>query len=401
MLKVFSHPKMQGALHLAFTLLIACPAKTDKLHLHASGAIRMDSDGCLFSLLSDAAMRDKFLTQAFKQLDQHDLCCVIPFVCHHWHSLAPERCSSLSVTISTPAAAEALTTWTSQHGSKLTSISLDVPNPEVVSSGAAEPLAASVCTASTQLRSLRISFPEGSFATSGLDLPIPQLQQLTNLQLSHCNLPRPTLNGILQLSKLASLTLHEETPAGTLYSAYLPRIASSLAQLSSLTLSKNSPWVSGANLLSLQQLPKLQRLELGRTPISRPEELRALQHLPVRTLHLRTTPSFFDGMFEVLHCSASWLEELELDFMFLVQAIGNDVSSRMRSVLAAFAPAAAPKLRKLRLQDWYDVGSVMPQIADLKQLSSLTLCNCGVDRETAVQQLSALTGLKTLEVELD
>ena len=152
----------------------------------------MDSDSCPFSLLSDAAMRDNFLIQAFKQLDLHDLCCVIPFVCHHWHSLAPKCCSSLSITIPTPAAAQALTTWTSHHGANFTSISLDVPNPEVISSGAAEPLATSVCTAFTQLRSLAISFPEGSFATFGLDLPIPQLQQLTNLQLSYCNLPRFT-----------------------------------------------------------------------------------------------------------------------------------------------------------------------------------------------------------------
>ena len=197
------------------------------------------------------------------------------------------------------------------------------------------------------------------------------------------------------------MTVHEDTPVGWLYSAYLPRVASSLMQLSSLTLSKDSHWVSGADLLTLRRLPKLQQIELGRTPISRPQELTALQCLPVRTLRLRTTPYYFNAIFPLLQRSARWLQELELDFVFLGGAVGNGVSYRMRSMLTAIAPAAAPKLRKLRLQDWYEVGSVMPQIAELTQLSSLTLCNCGVDMETAVQQLSALTGLKALEVESD
>jgi hypothetical protein len=44
-------------------------------------------------------MRDSFLRQAFKLLDQHDQLQVVPVVCRLWYQLVPSTCSSLEVKV--------------------------------------------------------------------------------------------------------------------------------------------------------------------------------------------------------------------------------------------------------------------------------------------------------------
>ena len=67
----------------------------------------------------------------------------------------------------------------------------------------------------------------------------------------------------------------------------------------------------------------------------------------------------------------------------------------MGPVIAALRDAA-PQLRKLRVRVLWMSGAVN-QLAELTQLSSLTLNDCHLD-DTAVSKLSALSGLRMLSL---
>ena len=135
--------------------------------------------------------------------------------------------------------------------------------------------------------------------------------------------------------------------------ALVPQIASSLMQLTSLTLSGVGYWVNtwGPQLLVLTGLQHLQKLDLGYTPTPS-VALATLQPLPITGIRIQiVAEGGVDAVEAWLQVAASTLEALELDYvLFRQQGVIRGRGSDVARLLGLLSPAAVPQLRQLKLE---------------------------------------------------
>jgi len=162
--------------------------------------VAMDSGGArLFDRLPHT-MRDSFLQQAFKELDERHK---FPLVCRLWQQLLHSSCSSLDVVLRSATAAEGMAAWLERHKPDLESISLRIDNRLIGNSIRQRLLGPNHSKA--KLQTLKICdgyrwYPK---------YPLSTLTNLTSLHLIKVRLAGTTQLGssILRLTQLRRLNL--------------------------------------------------------------------------------------------------------------------------------------------------------------------------------------------------
>ena len=155
-----------------------------------SGSMSDPDSSCPFDLL-DAAMRDPFLQQAFRQLDQRHQYGIIARVCRSWHHLSITSNSNLTAVVFTdlneetgdPDAIISFSRWLQRNTENLTGLDLTLkwlPTEEEQEEDEEDTVDVSemlqTITTGTRLRSLRLDW-NGAYKS----LPFAGLSALTNL----------------------------------------------------------------------------------------------------------------------------------------------------------------------------------------------------------------------------
>ena len=267
--------------------------------------MRNPESSCLFDLL-DAAMRDPFLQQAFRQLDQRHLYGIVPRVCRSWHHLSTTSTISMTVKISTkskvgtgePDDATSFSEWLQHNVAKITSLDLCLEGP---SDTPREPIGTALMkpynpadysmpatlvdmlhtiSSATQLCGLQFrlkSDDRGRVPESFRGFAA--LTNLSSLVIHRCSLCLPAFSSISMLTQLRALDLtgvylcgseEEEEPWSELIS--------SLGNLTHLTLGWNRKLVDCVP--SLRSLTALVELDITKTFIYS-SSIQLLQGLPI------------------------------------------------------------------------------------------------------------------------
>ena len=174
---------------------------------------------CPFDLL-DAAMRDPFLQQAFRQLDQRHQYGIVARVCRSWHHLSTTSNSNLTAVVFTdlneetgdPDAVISFSRWLQRNIENLTGLDLTLkrlPTEGEEKDEGEDTVDVSemlqTITTGTRLRSLRLDW-NGAYKS----LPFAGLSALTNLTslaLRCCDLSPPIFSSMLALTQLRALHL--------------------------------------------------------------------------------------------------------------------------------------------------------------------------------------------------
>ena len=164
---------------------------------------------CPFDLL-DAAMRDPFPKQAFRQLGQRHRYGIIARVCRSWNQLSSSSSSSsssLTVKVSSapnvetgqPDAAISLSRWLQRNIGNLTRLDLTLYEGDDTfdMSEMLETIASAL-----QLRSLRLDLDHRYLSSS-----FSALTNLTSFALYRCLLAAPVYSSMLALTQLRALDL--------------------------------------------------------------------------------------------------------------------------------------------------------------------------------------------------
>ena len=337
-------------------------------------------------------MRDIFLGQAFQLLDQHHLFSVLPLVCHLWQQVALSNCNNLNTTIATAAAGEHLNLWMQKHGHSLDHLSLAIEH-RVADTEAVQQLVTSLGQA-VQLCSLRlcITNPLTRSHLPEVNVSLSPLTHLTRLSFSDCRLSPATMASLLPLSQLKSLQL-THTFSSSVRNDFLPSFSSSCQQLTSLDLSRSGDWVRPAQLTALRALPHLQELRVEEIAIPA-AVLTGLQQLPFTAVRIQVKPVDVPVAAAWLSANACKLEVVKLHEYIDVLEV-----EEVALLLAALKPPQAARLRHLDLS-FMNLDPGAGHLTSLTQLTSLMLLSKNLG-DAALNQLSALSGLKSLGLQMN
>ena len=332
---------------------------------------------CPFDLL-DAAMRDPFLQQAFRQLDQRHLYGIIARVCRSWHYLSTTSNSSLKVKVSIgvneetgePDAAISFSRWLQRNIGNLTRLDLTFDG-ENYTFNASEVLQA--ITSATQLCSLRLDLeqclPEPSYA--GLSA----LTTLTSLALCGCDLTSHAFSSIFALTQLRALCLF---PVDVDVYGIMPDLTRSLVNLTRLTLDNYDGRAVGhleSGLACIRSLTKLVDLDLRNSPVPSGNLVNLLRGLPVTGIEISLDDSGHvskvAGWLE--RCVPSILRHLNLCMPRYPGPVFELQPSQLVGLLSPLRSAGA-QLQEIQLWN-FDMSQAdsVSIITGLTQLTSLTL----------------------------
>ena len=257
-----------------------------------SGPMSDPDSMCPFDLL-DVAMRDPFLKQAFRQLDQRHLYGIIARVCRSWNHLSTTSSSSLKVKFLSvvcmetgqPDAAISFSRWLQRNIGNLTRLDLtsELPNDSSPGSEMLQTIISATHLCSLRL-DLRYEYLSDSYA--GLSA----LTTLTSLALCNCQLSSPVFSSMLALTQLRALELrqvgvidYDEGQEGI-----MSDLTSSLVNLRRLTLGAFSGWVTRLEegLLCLRSLTKLVDLDIRGMYVPSDNLGNLIGGLPVTGVHI-------------------------------------------------------------------------------------------------------------------
>ena len=371
-----------------------------------SGSMSDLDSSCPFDLL-DAAMRDPFLQQAFRQLDQRHQYGIVARVCRSWHRLSTASNSNLTVVVSTglnketgdPDAVISFSRWLQRSIGNLTRLDLTLKRPwteeeeEEGTIDASEML--QTITTATQLRSFRFGLTTVDMSVE----PFARLSALTNLTslgLCSCILTPPAFSSMLALTQLRALDLnfvHVYAPANGANADEgqdeeeeeeeeefrLPDLTSSLVNLTHLTLYNVRDWGDIEDgLACVRSLKKLVDLDIRGTWIPSGDLINLTRGLPISGLEI--------NLVDAGHVSevAGWLERcvpctlryLDLTIPSYPEPFCELRPSQMVRLLSPLRSAGAQLLvLNMCFFDLCDVDSVSI-ITGLTQLTKLSLQSC-------------------------
>ena len=228
-----------------------------------------------------------------------------------------------------------------------------------------------------------------------VDVDLSPLSTLTSLTINDACMDAATVNSIPSLIQLRSLDLQDtavrEYPDDDVLEGFFPDLADNLEQLTSLNLS-SCRWVSSFHLPELCELESLKRLDLRGTPLMARDVVLLGEELPVTSCTVSSCwPECVDQLVHWIRAGvANRIECLELS-----QGLGL-TSAQTLQVLSAIA-SAGPQLQSLAVSSFADIAPHMAHVAGLSQLTSLSVDWC-LSNDTAICQLTALTGLKVLSI---
>jgi hypothetical protein len=338
-------------------------------------------DACFFDRLP-FAMRDSFLRQAFKLLDQHHQLKVVPLVCRLWYQLVPSTCSSLEVKMTDSAAAKGFASWLERQNLPLESIDLEIAGPEMMLDEA-EKLEKVVCN-QVSLRNLKINVSE--FAICNISLS--PLTNLTSLELHSFQMGRITLKSILLLTQLRHLKLVDFYQGEEDLSAFVHGVAGSLLHLTTLDLSGKIMPPRPQQLLPLTSLRGLKDLRLSYLGVEA-ESVAVLKQLPITSAAVNIRAGEVGEVCSWLQGGGSKIHVLELSGDSLEQLSLPEVELLMSTLRTC-----APQLQSLSLSHLHQLCH-STGLASLTQLTRLMVFDCRFD-DVALLRLSALTGLREL-----
>ena len=354
-------------------------------------------NSCPFDQL-DAAMRDPFLQQAFRQLDQCHRYGIIARVCRSWHHLSTtSSSSSLTVEVSPRPneetgeadAAISFSIWLQRNIGNLTrlDLTLKLPGEEEEEEMLIDTYDGSemlqTISGATQLCSLRLYLDYR--CPSECFVGLSALTNLTSLALGSCGLRLPAFSSILTLTQLKALDLryvdvhvNEET--------ILPDLTSSLVNLTSLTLDNFSGLGNvGKGLACIRSLTKLVGLDIRNMSLPSGDLVPLVGGLPMTRVKIR-----LDDPRHVPEVAA-WLERclpttLRCLCLYHLSPVGGaqplfEAQSSQVSRLLSPLRSAGPQLWRLSLSGFdLSQGESASIIAGLSQLTSLELfCKFGDD----------------------
>ena len=351
-----------------------------------SGSMSDPDSSCPFDLL-DAAMRDPFLQQAFRQLDKRHLYGIIARVCRSWHHLSTTSNSSLTVSVSTrlneerglPDAAISFSKWLQRNIRNLTALDLTLDGPYF---GWAEtyvgaPGMLQTITSATQLCSLRINMSDWYLAESFAG--VSSLTNLTSLALCSCELSVPTFSSLLALTQLRALDLRDMGVLVTEEEHHhlMPDLTSSLVNLTSLTLVPPGGWGDLEEVLAcMVSLPKLVALDIRDTYIESDNLVDLLGGLPITGVDiLLTDPGHVPEV-------AGWLQRC--------------VPSTLRFLGVSYYPGSRPPLPELQRSQL--VRLLSPLRSAGAQLQELELIRVELSEADSVRIITGLTQLTNLDL---
>ena len=367
---------------------------------------------CIFQSLP-LDLCQSFLIQAFKQLDQQHLLCIIPLVCKQWHQLSHDCCSCLDVEVRTAAAANSLILWVARHPSQLLKFSIRLLGEltQLVGSTLSsrpDDLLQSLAGAS-QLRELRLggeylSATGGQFAGVTLNLPFSSFTALTTLALVGVWI-HPSCRGALpQLTQLRSLTIIRcQLPSDMAFPVsrdFIPAMAKGLTGLTCLDLAgsvaeRDADFSPLTSLLGLVEL-RLEGAEQNAIHVAR--------HLPC-SLPVKGTkvilpallPSW--GIEQRAAFIGGWLQPLLMEHLQMLDLEGSmsrfDEQQQLPGLFAALG-RSGPQLQSLSLAN-LNAHEAISKLSHLTKLTQLRLSFCGLG-DSDVPHIAALTGLRALSL---
>jgi hypothetical protein len=346
----------------------------------------MDAEGtCLFDSLP-FAMRDSFLQEAFKLLDQHHRLKVVPLVCHLWRQLVPSTCSSLDVEVRDHVAAKGLASWLERYHIPLESIDLDFDSywSSMVAEG--NKLLEVVCGI-VSLRSLKIDALNAS--DGNFHLPsLTQLTSLTMLSLSLDGRHGTACTSLVLPTQLRHLELSAWWCKDDDY-AWLGDVVGTLVHLTSLDLdlSGGGP-LNPQHLLPLTALRGLVDMGFTDTPLQA-AGISVLHQLPITNVELCADPGDVLDMCSWVRKGGGTLRTLHL--------MGDaDESLEELELFLSDLRTFAPQLRQLDLGCMRQLGH-STGLAGLTQLDWLdVIMDCN---DAGMHSLQALTGLEDLKMD--
>ena len=284
-----------------------------------SGSMSDPDSMCPFDLL-DAAMRDPFLQQAFRQLDQRHMYGIIAMVCCSWHHLSTTSNSSLKVKVSTESseergvhdAATSFARWLQRNIGNLTVLDISLWRPSIMDASWDPTLKMPrdtfvpsamlrTITSATQLCSLRLDMDYCYLSEPFVG--VSALTNLTNLALSSCHLGGPAFYSMLALTQLRALDLNFVNVQVEEEHQIMPDLTSSLTNLTSLTHFKSAGLANLEKALAcIRSLPKLVGLDIRGISIPSGKLQNLLGELPITGIQI--------GLDDPAHVSevAEWLE---------------------------------------------------------------------------------------------
>ena len=348
----------------------------------------MDADDCPFSRLPQG-LRDAFLTQAFKQLDQHHCMCRVPLVCNPWQKLSLGSCSSIKAPVCSATSAKQLNAWLQRNSSKLDRVDVHIPVRKVSAN-----FTHGICDALSKtlaLRSLSLA-PYANYNRHNLSAVLSPLTTLTSLSLYNWHVSGADTAAMVALTQLRSLKLEGISGHHARSDQFVTTIASSLKQLTSLEI---SGWTCSSDLRPLTALSYLQELHLKGTP-RHYHVLSQLQSFPLRSVCI-----------DVCVFSASpvafWIQSCASRLVSL--GIRNSRGSyfsppapaQMSELLKTLSRCASLQLQHFELWGCSTDQEAVAHLQPLTQLTKLVLRECSLN-DLAVRQLAPLSNLQQLEL---
>ena len=241
---------------------------------------------CPFDLL-DGAMRDPFLKQAFRKLDNRHRYGIVARVCRSWNQLSITSSSSLKVQVCTRRneitgkfdAADSFTEWLKRNIGNVTRLDLALYGQKYT-----ETKMLKTITSATQLRSLRIKLSSNcQWGLGGLSA----LTGLTSLALQSCIFGPSTLSSILELTQLKALDLRSVSfsPLGLRHvdpGECMPHLTNSQVNLTHLTVDNFDGLVDPEeDLPCVRSLTKLVDPDIRSTSIPSGNLIELTEGLPI------------------------------------------------------------------------------------------------------------------------
>ena len=239
-------------------------------------------DAAAFACLPVYLVEDVLL-QAFQQLDEQHLRGTLPLVCKAWHQISLRLCTSLVVTLGTPAIVERLPWWLKRNGTNLQHLSITFQSPslwvETMVYDHIQEWHNTIGTTCQDLRSLQL---EKWPVCGEIPFSLSSLTQLTSLQVHDCmNLPQCFFTCFS--SSLRSLTIaNTDIGWGNLGSNGLGFCH--LTQLTNLDLTNAYYPMPPSHVKAVHNLPSLRALSVH---IDSLEALEAIAGLPCTSLQVR------------------------------------------------------------------------------------------------------------------
>jgi hypothetical protein len=340
-------------------------------------------DACFFDRLP-SAMRDSFLQQAFKLLDQHHQLQVVPLVCRLWQQLVPSTCTSLKIKVMDCGAAVDIKSWLRKVKPPLESIELEIGDSEWMEVEVRELL--EVVCEKVSLRSLKVD----DLIAVDSDISLSSLTNLTSLDLHGFNLGIQTRDSVLLLTQLRHLKLIDMGIKQEALLSLLQGLASSTLHLTTLDILSGTTLTNPQQLLPLTSLRSLKHLGLNYIAVEA-EGMTALNHLPITSIRVIIK----DGQVRDV---CSWLQGggVKLDTLNLTGDIFEPLPLLDVELLMSHLRTCVPQLQSLSVLCMTQLNH-STGLAGLTQLTKLLVHMSDVD-DVALLRLCALTGLRELDI---